>query len=309
MVFSRNQKIKIIYVGINRIAVLFITLILIACSPKEKLQNRAISDAKNMIEKMANDPDNFDIDIRLEDITPVYESDSLCILNLKIKHQNSFGMDINQRIEFIHFGNLWFSHSPDDKDAPVFLSKEFLEKNKKGKIYENFTYDDAIYYRAALYCNKMSEDGSLFIPLRTGLWDLENNEDDSPNDPDGNHLVLRSYECFKDGEKSEDKAEIVVSKKDIYLSISNSLWIWHNCTCSINHSNGMSYGPWPIHEEDKRIMPSRNKKDINDNIRLLLEEEGTMTIIIQHSLLMGETRKYEFNMNLAGYKEASRFLK
>ena len=56
-------------------------------------------------------------------------------------------------------------------------------------------------------------------------------------------------------------------------------------------------------------MPSKNKKDINDKIRLLLEEEGTMTIIIQHSLIMGDTRKYEFYMNLVGYKEARRFLK
>ena len=140
---------------------LLIALALTACTKKDRLLSKAKSDAKEMIEKMANDPDNFDKDIRLEDITPVYESDSLCILNLKIKHQNIIGIDINQRVEFVHFGNQWFYHSPNDEDEPVYLTKEFIEKTKKDKIYENYKYDDAIYYRAALYCNKMSEDSSL----------------------------------------------------------------------------------------------------------------------------------------------------
>lgn len=288
---------------------LLIALALTACTKKDRLLSKAKSDAKEMIEKMANDPDNFDKDIRLEDITPVYESDSLCILNLKIKHQNIIGIDINQRVEFVHFGNQWFYHSPNDEDEPVYLTKEFIEKTKKDKIYENYKYDDAIYYRAALYCNKMSEDSSLSIPLITGLWELENNEDNSPQGPEGNHLVLCSYKSFKDGKKSDDKVELIVNKNDIYIRTSIGLWFWHNCTCIINHSNGLSYGPWPIHEKDKRIMPSKNKKDINDKIRLLLEEEGTMTIIVQHSLIMGDTRKYEFYMNLVGYKEARRFLK
>ena len=288
---------------------LLIAIALTACTKKDRLLSKAKTDAKEMIEKMAKDPDNFDKDIRLEDITPVYESDSLCILYLKIKHQNILGMDVNQKFEFVHFGNQWFYHSPDDNDAPVYLTKEFLEENKKAKIYENYEYDDAIYYRAALYYNKMSEDGSLYIPLKTGLWELENNEDDSKIALEGNHLVLRSYESMKDGKKNNDKVELIVSKNDIYIRTSISLWFWRNCTCVIKHSNGMSYGPWSIHEKDKRIVPSKNKKDINDKIRYLLEEEGTMTITIQHSLFGGDTRKYVFNMNLDGYKEASSFLK
>lgn len=288
---------------------LLVVLTLTACTKKDRLLSKAKSDAKEMIEKLAKDPDNFDIDIHLEDITPVYESDSLCILYLKIKHQNAFGMDINQRIEFVHFGDFWFYHSPNDKDAPVYLTKEFLEENKKDKIYENYKYDDAIYYRAALYCNKMSEDSSLSIPLKTGMWELENNEENTPQSPEGNHLVLCSYKSFKDSKKSEDKAELIVNKNDIYIRTSIGLWFGRNCTCIIKHSNGQSYGPWPIHEKDKRIMPSKNKKDINNKIRLLLEEEGTMNIIVQHPLFMGGIRKYIFNMNLMGYKEARKFLK
>ena len=309
----------------NKVVVLFITLVFFACTPKDKLQRRAISDAKNMIEKMAKEPVNFDSDIRLEDIKPVYGSDSLCILFLKIKHQNLIGMDINQRIEFVHFGNRWFYHFPDEKDAPIYLTNEFFEKNKKGKIYENFKYDNAIYYRAALYLNKLSKEDSLLIPLRTGLWELDNYTDDSPKQTGSNYLLLRSCDGvgFCDNvsagdwipKKSEEQAELIVDKDEICFRILGgaSLWLWNNSVCFIESSNGELYGPWPVSEKnkmfDKRIVPSKNKKDMYDKIRLLLEEEGIITVTFQHSLIMRGTQKYKFKMNLVGYKEASRFLK
>ena len=300
------------------VVVLFIALAFMACSQKDRLRNKAISDAKEMIEKEAMKPERFAQDIRLEDITTVYESDSLCILNITTKNKNLLGMEVSQRLEFVHFGNSWFVHTPDNKETPIYLTKEVFENEKKGKIYENYQYDDAIYYRAALYLNKMYGNGSLSIPLKTGLWELENNKDDFKKDTDCNYLLLRSYEGVEESDKykseekdiSKEEAELFVSKDDIYFRIiGKSMLFWYNRTCLINHSNGESYGPWPICEKDEKIMPSKNKKDISDKIRHFLEEEGTMTIIIQHTHLFGTKSKHTFKMNLVGYNEASRFLK
>lgn len=55
---------------------------LTACTKKDRLLSKAKNDAKEMIEKKAMDPAYFNSDIRLDEITPVYGSDSLCILYL-----------------------------------------------------------------------------------------------------------------------------------------------------------------------------------------------------------------------------------
>ena len=54
---------------------ILICLFLVSCSNKDRLLSKAKRDAKEMIEKKAMEPENFNRDIRLEDIMPVYEGD------------------------------------------------------------------------------------------------------------------------------------------------------------------------------------------------------------------------------------------
>ena len=296
---------------------ILICLFLVSCSKKDRLLSQAKRDAKEMIEKKAMEPENFNRDIRLEDIMPVYEGDSLCILYLTVNFKNALGMDTNQRVEFVHFGDYWFTHIPDnDKgETTIYLPEESFAKEKKGRIYENYQYDDAIYYRAALHLNKQNKDGYLDIPIKTGLWELENYKDSYNEDTDNNYLLLSSFYCSAEDEKYDIKAELIIDQETIFFRLwrrlSGDFSIASNdgtFTLYVEESSGESHGPWIFRKTDKGIVPSKNKKQIVEQMKKILEREGIITIKSHNDGFWWKSR-IKFKMNLAGYNEAKRLLK
>lgn len=293
---------------------LLIVSALTSCTKKDRLLSKAKSDAKEMIEKQAMDPANFKSDIRLDEITPVYGSDSLCILYLNVKLKNILGIEVTERAEFVHFGDYWFMHTPDDKDeTTVFLPKESFSEERKGKMYENYQYDDAIYYRAALCLNKMNNDGDLNIPIETGMWEL-NNHKNSYNDNTGtNYLSLESFSCIEEKSKDDVKAEIIVDNNEIYFvlwkkllgSYSKSSY-YGNISVIIEDSEGFKYGPWTFRNADKGIIPSKSKKEIIEEMKHIFEKESIITVSIHEDGIW--RRNIKFKMNLAGYNNAKRHL-
>lgn len=296
---------------------LFVLFVLSSCTKKDRLVSKAKSDAKEMIEKKKMDPDNFNHDIRLEDMTPVYSSDSLCILYLDIKHKNALGIDITQKAEFVHFGDGWFLHAPDvDKDeTTIYLPEEMFAKEKKGKIYENFSYDDAIYYRAALYYNKMMEDGTLEIPIKTGLWELKNYKNDYNEDTNSKYLLLSSYDAVEKNKESDVKAELIVDKDGIYfrflkkriLSDYSPIADYGEHVVNIENSSGKTYGPWYFRATDDKFIPSKNKKEIIEGMQELLQKGDNITIMLRVDNLWIKS-SFRFRMNLTGYNDAKNYL-
>lgn len=293
-------------------------IVLSSCTKKERLLNIAKRDAKEMIEKEAMDPANFNKDIRLDEITPVYGSDSLCILYLNVKLKNLLGVEVVQRVEFIHFGDFWYRHTPDEDlgETTIFLPEESFSTEKKGMIYENYHYDDAIYYRAAFSLNKMNKEGNLDKPIKTGFWELGTYKDGFKEDTGSNYLSLSSYEGVEKNSESKVKAELIVDKNDIYFKVlKKSLGHFSPFTSygdyaiSIEKSDGKTCGPWTFFVTDKGIMPSKKRKDeINGVIKKLLEEEGKITIMATVDNFLVKS-KLRFKMNLVGYLEAEKYLK
>lgn len=289
---------------------------LTACTKKDRLLSKAKNDAKEMIEKKAMDPAYFNSDIRLDEITPVYESDSLCILYLNVKLKNALGIEVTQRAEFVHFGDYWFMHTPNDKEeTTVFLPKESFSNEKKGKIYENYQYDDAIYYRAALYLNKMNNDGNQNIPINTGMWELHNCKNSYNEETGTNYLSLESFSCIEEGSNDDVKAEIIVDKNEIYFVLWRKLLGSYsvssndgNFTVIIEDSDGGNYGSWIFRKTDKGIIPSKNKKEIIEKLKQILEKESIVTVST-HNDGFWRRSKIKFKMNFAGYNNARRYLK
>lgn len=294
---------------------LLIVSALTSCTKKDRLLSKAKSDAKEMIAEKAMDPAYFNSDIRLDEITPVYGSDSLCILYLNVKLKNVLGIEVTQRAEFVHFGDYWFMHTPDDKEeTTVFIPKESFSEERKGKMYENYQYDDAIYYRAALYLNKMNHDGDLNIPINTGMWELHNYKNGYNEDTGSNYLSLESFSCIEENSKDDEKAEIIVDNNEIYFvlwkkllgSYSKSSY-YGNISVIIEDSEGGKYGPWAFRNTDKGIIPSKSKKEIVEKINLIFEKESIITVSTHSDGFW--KRSIKFKMNLAGYNNARRFLK
>lgn len=291
---------------------LFVLFVFSSCTKKDRLVSKAKSDAKEMIEKKRMDPDNFNRDIRLEDMTPVYSSDSLCILYLDIKHKNALGIDITQKAEFVHFGDGWFLHAPDgDKDeTTIYLPEEMFAKEKNGKMYEEFSYDDAIYYRAALYYNKRMDDGSLEIPIKTGFWELRNYKNDYNEDTKSKYLLLSSYDGAEKNKESDVKAELIVDKDGIYfrflkkmLGDYSPIADYGEHIVRIENSNGETSGPWYFRATDNNFVPLKNKKEIIEKLQELLLNGDKVTIMLRVDNFWIKSN-FRFRMNLAGFDEA-----
>lgn len=291
-------------------------VVLTSCSKKDSLLSLAKRDAKEMIEKMAMDPKNFNCDITLNDILPVYQSDSLCILYLTINYMNIFGIETSQRMEFVHFGNCWFVHYPDKYkcESTVFFPYDSFDEEKSGTLYENYQYDDAIYYRAAFCMNEMNTDGRYDIPIKTGLWKLHNIKNSNNEDTGSNCLSLSSFYCVEEGSKDDVKVELFVDNTKIHfilwrkiLSSYSMESIYGNCTIEIEDKEGNSYGPWLFREADKYIIPAKNKDNITKEMFHLLEKESIITVSSQTDGFLGS--KIRFKMNFAGYNEAKRYLR
>ena len=79
-------------------------------------------------------------------------------------------------------------------------------------------------------------------------------------------------------------------------------------TLYVEESSGESYGPWLFRKTDKGIVPSKNKKQIVEQMKKILEREGIITIKSHNDGFWWKSR-IKFKMNLAGYNEAKRLLK
>lgn len=296
---------------------LLVVFTLSACTNKDRLLSKAKKDAKEMVEKKAMEPANFNKDISLDEITPIYSSDSLCILYLSVKFKNLLGVDVTQRVEFVHFGDCWFVHAPDEdkKETTIFLPEELYEKEKKGKIYENSQYDDALYYRAALYMNKQNEEGELDIPITTGLWELGEYMDEYNKQTGHKYLLLSSSNGVEKGSDSDVKAELIVDNNEIYfnflkkvLSSYSPVTSYGDIKISIEHSSGEKYGPWTFLVAKKGVVLPKNKKEQTEALRQLLKKEGKMTLMVRVDNFLIKS-SFKFLMNVKGYNEAINYLR
>ncbi len=301
----------------NFYLVLLALIVLTSCSKKDRLLSQAKRDAKEMIEKEAMEPEYFNRNLRLEDITPVYNSDSLSILYLTIRYNNNLGMDVSQRAEFVHFGDRWFLHYPDkDKgESTIFFPYDSFDEEKSGTLYENYQYDDAIYYRAAFFMNEMNKDGRYDIPIKTGLWKLCNKKNSYNEDTGSNCLSLCSFYCVEEDRKDDVKVELVVDNTKIYFILWRKMLGSYsmasndgNFTIELEDSEGNPYGPWLFRKTDKGIIPAKNKENITKEMWRLLEKESVITVLSRNDGFWRRSR-VRFKMNFAGYNEAKRHLR
>ena len=81
---------------------LLVVFTLSACTNKDRLLSKAKKDAKEMVEKKAMEPANFNKNISLDEITPIYSSDSLLPLSPIIE---LFSVNIEMRSVFRSFAS------------------------------------------------------------------------------------------------------------------------------------------------------------------------------------------------------------
>ena len=134
----------------------------------------------------------------------------------------------------------------------------------------------------------MTEDGSLEIPIKTGLWELSNYKNDYNEDTNSKYLLLSSFAAVEKNKESDVKAELIVDKDGVYfrflkriLGDYSPIANYGEHTVNIENSNGETYGPWCFRATDNNFVPSKNKKVIIESLQELLKKGDNITIMLR----------------------------
>lgn len=299
---------------------LSISLLFGSCTKEAKIVRDSKTKAKEWFESKKHDPAFLEADVKLNDMETVYSSDSLCILYLKIAGKFTTSEETKYVIEFVSFDEVWVSHGIDSdaKDEVVYFSKEEFEKNKRGKMYENYSYDDAIFYRAALLYNstqsESDEEVFSYIPMPTGMWERGLFQDDYGKMTKNGYIKLRAKAEKKNDEKKY-WADLIVTKDDIFFMLWRKSYSGldiasedGNFTVTIETSQKEKIGPLTFRSNDKKgIFLSQRDKSKVSVIRNLLEKEKTFTVYARNDGFWSRGQ-FRIKFRSKGYNDAMKYI-
>ena len=133
----------------NRIYFLFVGLLLFSCSKPLTIEDLAKECAENYCRN--NNIDGIEVS-NIETETK-YKNDSLCIIetiyDIKIEDADK-RKDTTEYVYLLHSNVAYEAIRSKDFDDIEFFSKKEFDKRKIGEIFETLSYDDAMYYLAAI---------------------------------------------------------------------------------------------------------------------------------------------------------------
>lgn len=295
------------------IMVLLVAL-LSSCSDKaSKLQEEAELAMPQLFKDVAKDPNS----VKIEKQNIVFSNDSLCIIHFVLTAKNGLGMDTTEKMEYIYLqtGEEKYEAYQTLNQDSVYLNPKAFEKKKAGTIYEKLSYEDALYYRAAIFTNfegrfvgdKSGEEINIPIPTGTGLWQLGSYIDDFGDETSNKYLQIAGKGVFSNSAATNEAmtAYLIVDRSNVYFRFIeyNSHIVKSEEECEMKIKD--SYGD--VHE-----ITFTNTKDgqmstySNVEVKEILKKGGTITV----SAEMGEylKRKYLFKMDVSGYDKAYEFI-
>ena len=309
----------------NYLLFLFALIGIVSCS--ENLADKLESQAReNLTSKIKNV--NADKEIgKIENIKTVYATDSLCILHYDVKGKLNIGisdgknMDLTMSAEYIFLSNdgkLYEASQLLSEDS-VYVSKTTFDKIKKGMIYENLSYDEAIMYRAIMYINDSGqvvgdEDAEVNIPnpMGTGLWELDIYNDEFGEATNKKYLRLTGKGTFNNSAATGERLSVhlFVDKDEIYFRFveydSSVVKEDGFCDMKIKDSNGDVHVLSFRCTEDGFINPFSDESA--DELKKIIEMEGVMSVSAEISDEYSSSSTYTFKLYLDGYSKAMSLL-
>lgn len=293
-------------------------LSIISCSNSSKLEKAAKAQMEATFTEIAKDPSS----VKLTNPTTVYCDDSLCIIHVDFAAKNGIGTEVKHRFEYIYINSLGKSYESyqqiSDEEGGVFTQPEKYEKNKKGTIYEELSYELGLRYLAIMHVNASGReagvrDGDSFripVPTGTGGWDLKSYKDEFGEESSDKYLVLTGTGVFSNSAttNSEMTAFLFVDKDydfSFKLIEYNSMVVKSRDSYEfrIKDSEG------EIHE--MRLYNSRESGQMsafviyNSEMRSILEKGGIITVSVKElNNYYTTSDTYLFKMDVDGFQEA-----
>lgn len=141
--------------------------------------------------------------VKLSNVEAVYKSDSLCILHLQLTENNESGRENTKDYEYVYIasGNSKYEACQEKsrESSVIFQEEDAYEKTKKDKFYEELSYNDGMYYKAAILANSIGrvvgdktgeEEVNIYISTGTGSWNIGQDLDDFGEETGKKYLFI-----------------------------------------------------------------------------------------------------------------------
>lgn len=283
---------------------------------KSKIDNSEIE--KQAIETFKKSVLEDSKDATFDKIKTVFTSKNLCILNADIS-----GLKGLNKVEylFITLDGKNYEAFHDLNDDSIFVSEPTFNKISKGTIYENQDYATAILFRSVIYMNtngrevgNHNKDFIINSPLKTGLWEISDIEDEFGDKTGGKCLRIIGKGTYSSDYESDTRLlAFLFVYKNGFVNI--QLYKDKKIVDDFSERLKIKDGEGDVHEihfsSDRlgQIEPSSKVDKIE--FADIIEKEGMLSAIAKESKFLNfaySNKTYNLKFNLDGLKNAMKFL-
>ena len=295
---------------------LLIALSFASCSRASKVAAEAEKTMTQLFKEIAKVPES----VKVDGIETKFSDDSLCILNANFTAKNGLGNESTSKYEYIYIisqGQAYEAYG-EIGDDDVYIKPEEFDREKKGKIYENLPYEQAIRHLASVKVitsgravgDKERNDVDIPMSLNTGLWEKRQYTNSFNEKTDDSYLVLKAKGAFSNSATtgSEMTALLFVSEYDISLRLveySSSLVKDDELySLMVKTPDEEVHYFWLRNNYNGDMTFSSDLVEGESGFRKLLEQGGVLTCMIEEQTRYGTPSKYYFKLRVNGYNEA-----
>lgn len=203
-------------------------------------------------------------------------------------------------------------------DDDVYIKPEEFDREKKGKIYENLPYEQAIRHLASVKVitsgravgDKERNDVDIPMSLNTGLWEKRQYTNSFNEKTDDSYLLLTAKGAFSNSATngSEMTAILFVSENNISLRLveysSSLVKDDESYSLKVKTADEVVHSFWLYNDYDGDMTFSSFLGEGESGFRKLLEQGGVLTCMIEEETRYGTPSKYYFKLRVNGYNEA-----
>lgn len=291
-------------------------LVIASCSKASKIRTEAETAMTQLFKEVAKVPESVVVD----EIETKFSDDSLCILNANFTAKNGLGHASTTKYEYIYLVSKGQAYEAYDEVGAndIFIAPEDYEKEKKGKIYEELAYEQAIRHLASVKVmteGRMAGDkdrNDVVIPmtLETGLWDKRQFSNSFNEKTDESFLLLTAKGVFSNSATTGSEMTALLFVTDDYISLrlveysSSLVKDDESYTLRVKDKNEVVHYFRLYNSYSGDMTFSSYRGEGEDGFRKLLEEGGALVCMMQEEDSYSTPSQYYFKLHVDGYNKA-----
>ena len=199
-----------------------------SCGRSGKLEKEAKNSVQELFTDLAKDPSS----VKLSNVETVYKSDSLCILHLQLTAKNGLGIESTSGYEYVYITSGDNKYEAYQEKSPgndiIYQDEETYDRTKGKKIYKELSYDDGMYYKAAILANSLGRavgdkageiNVNIPVPTGTGSWKFGQYLDEFGEETNNSYIYVNGKGYFSNSATTGSRASacLIYDSKGIHL--------------------------------------------------------------------------------------------